>query len=47
MPVTDRAAVGELLTGLNGTVDVIVPRGGRSLVERVQTDAPRAGLRPS
>jgi glutamate-5-semialdehyde dehydrogenase len=39
VPVTDRAAVGELLTGLNGTIDVIVPRGGRSLVERVQNDA--------
>jgi glutamate-5-semialdehyde dehydrogenase len=39
VPVTDRAAVGELLTGLDGTVDVIVPRGGRSLVERVQNDA--------
>ena len=39
VPVTDRAAVGELLTGLGGTIDVIVPRGGRSLVERVQTDA--------
>jgi glutamate-5-semialdehyde dehydrogenase len=39
VPVTDRAAVGELLSGLNGTIDVIVPRGGRSLVERVQTDA--------
>ncbi|MEM9734073.1 MAG: glutamate-5-semialdehyde dehydrogenase [Pseudomonadota bacterium] len=39
VPVTDRAAVGELLKGLNGTVDVIVPRGGRSLVERVQTEA--------
>ncbi len=39
VPVTDRAAVGELLTGRDGTIDVIVPRGGRSLVERVQTDA--------
>jgi len=39
VPVTDRAAVGELLSGLDGTVDVIVPRGGRGLVERVQTDA--------
>jgi len=39
VPVTDRAAVGELLTGLDGTIDVIVPRGGRSLVERVQSDA--------
>jgi glutamate-5-semialdehyde dehydrogenase len=39
VPTRDRAAVGELLSGLGGTVDVIVPRGGRSLVERVQTDA--------
>ncbi|MEZ5812292.1 MAG: glutamate-5-semialdehyde dehydrogenase [Rhizobiaceae bacterium] len=36
---TDRAAVGEMLKGLNGAIDVIVPRGGRSLVERVQTEA--------
>lgn len=34
VPVTDRAAVGALLSGLNGTVDVIVPRGGKSLVAR-------------
>jgi glutamate-5-semialdehyde dehydrogenase len=39
VPVTDRAAVGEMLTGLGGNLDVIVPRGGRSLVERVQNDA--------
>ncbi|MEL6748180.1 MAG: glutamate-5-semialdehyde dehydrogenase [Pseudomonadota bacterium] len=39
VPTTDRAAVGDLLSGLNGTVDVIVPRGGRSLVERVQKEA--------
>ncbi|HRN85299.1 MAG TPA: glutamate-5-semialdehyde dehydrogenase [Hyphomicrobium sp.] len=36
---TDRDAVGLMLTGLDGAVDVIVPRGGRSLVERVQTEA--------
>ncbi|MEQ9436337.1 glutamate-5-semialdehyde dehydrogenase [Hyphomonas sp.] len=36
---TDRAAVGHMLSGLDGQVDVIVPRGGRSLVERVQKDA--------
>lgn len=35
----DRAAVGALLTGLNGAVDLIVPRGGRSLVERIQREA--------
>ncbi|MDP3525474.1 MAG: glutamate-5-semialdehyde dehydrogenase, partial [Hoeflea sp.] len=39
VPTSDRAAVGELLTGLGGTVDVIVPRGGKSLVARVQSDA--------
>lgn len=39
VPTTDREAVGEMLKGLNGTIDVIVPRGGKSLVERVQTDA--------
>ena len=39
VPVTDRAAVGEMLTGLGGNLDVIIPRGGRSLVERVQTEA--------
>jgi glutamate-5-semialdehyde dehydrogenase len=36
---TDREAVGQMLSGLDGQVDVIVPRGGRSLVERVQKDA--------
>jgi glutamate-5-semialdehyde dehydrogenase len=39
VPVSDRAAVGELLTGLDGAVDVIVPRGGKSLVARIQSDA--------
>ncbi|SCX29465.1 glutamate-5-semialdehyde dehydrogenase [Agrobacterium rosae] len=39
VPVTDRAAVGNLLGGLGGTVDVIVPRGGKSLVARVQSEA--------
>ena len=39
VPTTDRAAVGEMLKGLSGNLDVIVPRGGRSLVERVQNDA--------
>jgi glutamate-5-semialdehyde dehydrogenase len=36
---TDRAAVGHMLGGLDGTIDVIVPRGGKSLVERVQKEA--------
>ncbi len=35
----DRAAVGALLTGLNGTIDLLIPRGGRSLVARVQAEA--------
>jgi glutamate-5-semialdehyde dehydrogenase len=39
VPTTDRAAVGELLKGLDGCVDVIVPRGGKSLVGRVQSEA--------
>jgi len=39
VPTRDREAVGEMLTGLSGTIDVIVPRGGRSLVERVQKEA--------
>lgn len=39
VPVADRAAVGALLSGLNGAVDVIVPRGGKSLVARVQSEA--------
>ena len=39
VPVIDRAAVGEMLKGLGGNIDVIIPRGGRGLVERVQTEA--------
>ncbi|MGB3901455.1 MAG: glutamate-5-semialdehyde dehydrogenase [Mesorhizobium sp.] len=39
VPVTDRAAVGEMLKGLSGNLDVIIPRGGKSLVSRVQTEA--------
>ncbi|MFG1310607.1 glutamate-5-semialdehyde dehydrogenase [Xanthobacter tagetidis] len=39
VPVADRDAVGHMLAGLDGTVDVIVPRGGKSLVARVQSDA--------
>jgi glutamate-5-semialdehyde dehydrogenase len=39
VPVSDRAAVGEMLTGLNGAIDIIVPRGGKSLVARVQSEA--------
>jgi glutamate-5-semialdehyde dehydrogenase len=39
VPIADRAAVGHMLTGLDGRIDVIVPRGGKSLVERVQKEA--------
>ncbi|MFA5955047.1 glutamate-5-semialdehyde dehydrogenase [Hyphomicrobium sp.] len=39
VPTTDREAVGAMLRGLDGAIDVIVPRGGKSLVERVQTEA--------
>lgn len=39
VPTTDRAAVGEMLKGLSGNIDVIVPRGGKSLVARVQGEA--------
>lgn len=39
VPTTDRAAVGEMLRGLDGNIDVIVPRGGRGLVDRVQSEA--------
>jgi glutamate-5-semialdehyde dehydrogenase len=35
----DRAIVGQLLSGLSGAVDLIIPRGGKSLVERVQSEA--------
>ena len=39
IPTTDRSAVGYLLSGLNDSIDVVVPRGGKSLVERVQNEA--------
>ena len=35
----DRAAVGHILTGLDGAIDLLIPRGGRSLVERVRAEA--------
>jgi glutamate-5-semialdehyde dehydrogenase len=38
-PFASREAVGAMLEGLGGTIDVIVPRGGKSLVERVQREA--------
>ncbi len=39
IPTGDRAAVGLMLAGLDGNIDVIIPRGGKSLVERVQREA--------
>src|SRR5690606_8131759 len=39
VPTRERAAVGHMLAGLNGNLDVIVPRGGKSLVARVQSEA--------
>src|SRR5437879_5056999 len=39
VPTRDRAAVGMMLSGLNGAIDVIVPRGGKSLVARVEAEA--------
>ena len=39
VPVTDRAAVGFMLAQMRDYIDVIVPRGGKSLVQRVQQEA--------
>jgi glutamate-5-semialdehyde dehydrogenase len=39
VPTRDRAAVGLMLSGLDGNIDVIVPRGGKNLVQRVQSEA--------
>jgi glutamate-5-semialdehyde dehydrogenase len=39
VPTRDRAAVGIMLGGVNGNIDVIVPRGGKGLVARVQAEA--------
>jgi len=39
VPTTDRAAVGMMLEGLGGAIDLIIPRGGKSLVKRVQDEA--------
>jgi glutamate-5-semialdehyde dehydrogenase len=39
VPTTDRAAVGYMLAGMTDYIDVIVPRGGKSLIQRVQSDA--------
>jgi len=39
VPTTDRAAVGMMLAGLDGAIDLIIPRGGKGLVGRVQNEA--------
>ncbi|MGA2815287.1 MAG: glutamate-5-semialdehyde dehydrogenase [Xanthobacteraceae bacterium] len=39
VPTRERAAVGMMLAGLDGAIDVIVPRGGKNLVGRVQNEA--------
>src|SRR5271163_3852777 len=39
VPTADRAAVGEMLGGMQQYIDVLVPRGGKSLVARVQAEA--------
>ena len=39
VPTSDRAAVGEMLSGMSQYLDVLVPRGGKSLVARVQAEA--------
>ena len=39
VPTTDRDAVGEMLAGLEGNIDVLVPRGGKNLVARVQNES--------
>jgi glutamate-5-semialdehyde dehydrogenase len=39
VPTTDREAVGEMLSGMTDMIDVLVPRGGKSLVARVQKEA--------
>jgi glutamate-5-semialdehyde dehydrogenase len=39
VPTTDRAAVGQMLAGMTDFIDVIVPRGGKSLIARVQQEA--------
>ena len=39
VPTTDRAAVGLMLEGLDNTIDLIIPRGGKSLTGRVMSEA--------
>ncbi len=47
VPTRERAAVGMMLAGLDGAIDVIVPRGGKSLVEPRADGSARSGIRPS
>ena len=44
VPTADRAAVGLMLSGLDGAIDLIIPRGGKALVERVSSEARVATL---
>ncbi|HEY1146299.1 MAG TPA: glutamate-5-semialdehyde dehydrogenase [Allosphingosinicella sp.] len=44
VPTADRAAVGLMLGGLDGAIDLIIPRGGKALVERVSREARVATL---
>jgi len=39
VPTSDRTVVGQMLAGLDGAIDVIIPRGGKSLIARVQKEA--------
>ena len=39
VPTSDRAAVGMILSGLNGTIDLVIPRGGKALTARVMDEA--------
>jgi glutamate-5-semialdehyde dehydrogenase len=39
VPTADRDAVGMILEGLGGSIDLVIPRGGRALVERVTKEA--------
>ena len=43
VPTADREAVGLMLAGLDGAIDLIIPRGGKTLVERVTHLCPRVG----
>ncbi len=45
VPTTDRAAVGLMLEGLDGSIDLIIPRGGKGLTSRVMAEARGARAR--